>query len=111
MTTGAEQPKKWSPPAMRSAEDTGLNMGILTDLAIKTIYFAGYINGQDIANRMKLPFGGVVDQIIEFMKREKWVEVKGSGGIGEASFQYMISQKGTEKAQEVLSRGLYAGPY
>ncbi|MBZ0308088.1 MAG: ATP-binding protein, partial [Anaerolineae bacterium] len=101
--------KKWVPPAMRSAEDTGLNMGILTDLAIKTIYYAGYINAQEVANRMKLPFTGVVDRVLEILKREKWIEVRGQSGISEASFEYMISEKGSSKAREVLERSLYAG--
>lgn len=102
--------KKWAPPAMRNIEDTGLNVGILTDLAIKTIYYAGYINAQEVANRMKLPYTGVVDKLLDMMKREKWIEVRGQGGISEASFEYMISEKGAAKAREVLERSLYAGP-
>lgn len=95
---------------MRNIEDTGLNVGILTDLAIKTIYYAGYINAQEVANRMKLPYTGVVDKLLDMMKREKWIEVRGQGGISEASFEYMISEKGAAKAREVLERSLYAGP-
>ncbi|NJL92264.1 MAG: ATP-binding protein [Anaerolineae bacterium] len=95
---------------MRAPEDTGLNLGLLSDLGIKTIYFAGYINGLDIARRMALPFTGVVDRIIDFMKREKWIEVRGQSGVGEAGYEYVISQKGSEKAREVLERGQYAGP-
>src|SRR5262245_34401996 len=105
-----QQEKKWSPPSMRNPDDTGLNLGLLTDLAIKTIYFAGYIGGQEIANRMRLPFTGVVDQVIEFMKREKWIEVRGQSGIGEAAYQYIISEKGSDKAREVLERSMYVGP-
>lgn len=101
--------KQWSPPAMRSIEDTGLNMGLLTDLAIKTIYFAGYLSGQKLAEKMALPYTGVVDRIIDFMKREKWIEVRGSGGISEAAYEYIISQKGSTKAQEALERSMYAG--
>jgi hypothetical protein len=105
-----QQEKRWVPPSMRSPEDTGLNMGLLTDLAIKTIYFAGYISAQEIANRMKLPFVGVTDRIIDFMKREKWIETRGQSGIGEASFEYIISDKGSDKAREVLERSMYVGP-
>ncbi len=102
--------KEWTPPAMRSVEDTGLNMGLLTDLAIKTIYFAGYLSGQQLADRMKLPYTGVVERIIEFMKREQWIEVRGSGGISEAAYEYLISEKGSGKAQEAIGRSMYAGP-
>ena len=34
----------------------------------------------------------------------------GAGGLGEASFQYLISSKGAEKAREALDRSQYAGP-
>ncbi len=111
MTGNPSAPRKpWAPPAMRSMEDTGLNMGLLTDLAIKTIYFAGYLSGHEMANRMHLPYTGIVDRIIEFMKREKWIEVRGSGGLNEAAYEYLISNKGSEKAREAIERNMYAGP-
>jgi predicted ATPase with chaperone activity len=59
---------------------------------------------------MSLPYTGVVDRIIEYMKREKWIEVRGSGGISEAAYEYIISQKGSIKAQEATNRSMYAGP-
>jgi len=110
MTSAPQQEqKRWAPPPMRSIEDTGLNIGLLTDLAIKTIYFAGYISATEVANRMRLPFTGVVDKVLEFMKREKWIEVRGQTGIGEAAYEYLISEKGSSKAQEVIGRSSYAG--
>ncbi|MFP4323640.1 MAG: ATP-binding protein [Anaerolineales bacterium] len=112
MTAGLQQKevKKWAPPAMREPEDTGLNLGLLTDLAIKTVYYSGYISAAQLAERLRLPFNGVVDKIIEFMKREKWVEVRGQTGIGEATFEYIISDRGSAKAREVQERSRYVGP-
>lgn len=102
--------KQWAPPAMRTVEDTGLNFGILSDLAIKTIYFAGVINGAKLAEAMCLPYTGIVNKVLEFMKKEKWIEVRGSSTISEAAYEYVISSKGSAKAQEVLQRSMYAGP-
>jgi predicted ATPase with chaperone activity len=60
---------------------------------------------------MCLPYTGVVDKIIEFMKREKWIEARsGSGAINEAAYEYMISNKGSDKAREAMDRNMYAGP-
>ena len=59
----------YEPPAPRSIEDTGLNMGFLTDLALKIMYYEGNLTGINIADRMKLPFSGVVDQVLEWLKR------------------------------------------
>jgi hypothetical protein len=95
---------------MRSLEDTGLNMGLLTDLAVKTVYYAGVINGSDIAARMNLPYTGVVDKILAFMRKEKWIETRGSTALNEAAYEYLISTKGAEKAREALNRNMYVGP-
>jgi hypothetical protein len=95
---------------IESVEDTGLNFGFITDLIIKVMYFTGYITGFEVADRVKLPFPGVVDRALEFLKREKMCEVRGTGGIGEGSYQYAITSMGTAKAQEVLERSTYAGP-
>ncbi|MBI5565585.1 MAG: ATP-binding protein, partial [Chloroflexi bacterium] len=35
----------YEPPAPRSIEDTGLNMGFLTDLALKIMYYEGNLTG------------------------------------------------------------------
>src|SRR5258707_8270593 len=100
----------WAPPPMRSIEDTGLNLITIADLALKVMYFGGIMTGSRVGEIIKLPYTGVVDQVMEFLKREKFVEVKGQGGLGEAAFQFIISAKGVEKAKEILDRSQYAGP-
>jgi predicted ATPase with chaperone activity len=47
---------------------------------------------------------------MEFLKREQLCEVKGTGGFGEAAYQYSITAKGSAKAREVLDRSQYVGP-
>jgi len=99
----------WSPPPLNSLADTGLNLLSVADLVLKVLYFGGYMAGHQVAEIVKLPFTGVIDQVMDFLKREKYVEVRGSGGLGEAGYQYLISQKGSEKAREALERSQYAG--
>jgi predicted ATPase with chaperone activity len=93
----------------RSLEDSGLNMGFLSELILKVMYFEGYLSGTQISERVRLPFTGVADQVLEFLKREQLAEVKGQGGFGEQSYQYAITAKGREKAREALDRSNYAG--
>jgi predicted ATPase with chaperone activity len=100
----------WSPPPMTSLDDTGLNLLAVADLVLKVLYFGGYMAGHQIGEIVRLPFVGVLDSVFDFLKREKFVEVRGSGGFGEASFQYLISEKGAEKAREAMERSQYAGP-
>ncbi|NDJ62555.1 MAG: ATP-binding protein [Chloroflexi bacterium] len=100
----------WNPPPLAKLEDTGLNLLSVADLVLKVLYFGGYMAGHTISDIVKLPYTGVLDTVMEFLKREKFIEVRGSGGLGEAGYQYMISGKGAEKAREAMERSQYAGP-
>jgi predicted ATPase with chaperone activity len=93
-----------------SMEETGLGLGFLSDLALKLLYFQGYVTGADIAESLCLPFAGVVEPVLEFLKREMLVEVKGAKGLGQSSYRYTITGKGIERAREILERGQYVGP-
>jgi predicted ATPase with chaperone activity len=106
----SQRREAWFPRPVRSVYDTGLNIGILSDLAIKTMYFAGQLTGSRVADLMHLPFTSVVQEIMEGLKREKFVEVRGGGGLGAGAFEYVITMKGIEKAHEALARTQYAGP-
>jgi predicted ATPase with chaperone activity len=109
-TTTAPAASSFVPPMPTSIKDTGLGLGFLTDLALKIMYFEGNLTGYELAERMKLPYPGVVDQALDFLKREKLVEVKGAGGFAEAAYQYAISLKGRAMGREALDRSQYAGP-
>jgi predicted ATPase with chaperone activity len=98
------------PAVPTTIEETGLSLGFLSDLALKLLYFRGYITGAEIAEQMHLPFTGVVDGILAFLKRELLCEVKGAGGIHQSAYEYTITAKGIARAREVLDRGQYVGP-
>ena len=98
------------PEEPRSVEETGISFGFLTDLALKTIYFSGELQGQALAQSLKLPFSGVVDTILDFLKRNELASVSGSKGLGERGFRYVLTEKGMERVHEALERDLYVGP-
>lgn len=99
------------PPQVTSVEDTGLNPLWLQDLALKVLYFRGYLSGFKIAEEITLPFAGVTDQILVALKTEKLIEVKSSGGgLGEGAYTYGITGAGVQRAREALDRSQYAGP-
>ncbi len=102
--------ENWQPPPIKSIEDTGLNIYYLSELVLKVLYFSGFKSGYGVAESIKLPFTGIVDHVMEFLKRERLVEVRGSGGFGEGAYQYVITGSGIEKAREALDRSQYAGP-
>lgn len=99
----------WTPPPLRTIEDTGLSKLAIADLVLKTLYFRGDMVGHDIAEEIKLPFNGIVNQIVEFLKREQLIEIIGAGGLGESSFRYELTSKGVERSVDAIERTQYAG--
>jgi predicted ATPase with chaperone activity len=73
------------------------------------MYIRGQVTGAQIAEDMKIPFATVLSSILDFLKRERMCEVTGSGGLGAAAYQYVITSKGTERAREQLERNSYIG--
>lgn len=97
-------------PEPKSIEDTQLSMGFLADLALKLIYYKTDMSSMQISEALALPFQGVMERIMEFLKREELVEVTGSAGFGERGYQWAISGKGVGRAREALDRDQYIGP-
>jgi predicted ATPase with chaperone activity len=98
-------------PIVRSVEETGLSTSFLADLVLKMLYYQGQdTTGFEISERVRLPFSGVLEPVMDFLKSEQFCEVTGSGGFGESSYKYSISGKGTAKARELLERNMYVGP-
>lgn len=105
------QSKPFVPEPITSIEDTGLSLLWLQDLALKIFYYQGYLSGFKVAEEMTLPFLGIVDQILDSMKKDKLVEVRTSQmGLGEGAYVYAITGLGIERAREALERSQYAGP-
>lgn len=103
--------KSFVPPPISNLEQTGLSPLWLQDLALKIFYYQGYMSGFKLAEEMALSFTGIVDQILEILKREKLVEVRTSQmGLGEGSYTYAITGAGIHRAREALDRSQYAGP-
>ncbi|MDW8183815.1 MAG: AAA family ATPase [Anaerolineae bacterium] len=98
------------PPMPRTLEETGLTPALLADLALKILYNAGYLTGGQLAERLRLPYTGVTEAILDFLKREQLVEVQGARGVGEQAYQYALTARGRDRAREALDRSQYAGP-
>jgi predicted ATPase with chaperone activity len=96
-------------PEPKSIEDTDLSMRFLSDLTLKLVYFKSDMSAVEIADTLALPFFGVMERILEFLKREELLEVSGSKGFGERGYQYVISGKGADRAAQALERDTYVG--
>lgn len=104
-----EIPRIPLPPEPASIEATGLHVTFLTDLALKTLYLRGQMTLGEIATAMGLPITNVVEKVMDFLKNERLVEIRGGASISAATYQFVIVDKGAEKAQEALARSQYVG--
>src|SRR2546427_5913545 len=97
------------PAEPQSIEQTGLTLGFIADLALKTLYLRGQMTMAEISSALGLPIGGVTDKAMEFLKNERLVEIRGGTGLSAASYQFVIIDRGSEKAQEAPARTPYVG--
>lgn len=93
-----------------SVEQTGLDLALIADLALKLIYYNNQITAQAISDELCLPFYNIVDKALMMLKKEELIEVAGSNGFGELAYQYTITPKGQIRVHSLLERTTYVGP-
>jgi predicted ATPase with chaperone activity len=97
------------PPVPDSIEDTGIPPTIIEHLILKYLYFRGELVGRDIASLLGFPFS-LIDETLETFKRQHYVGVKKSLGMGNMSGIFMLTDAGRNLAREFLENNQYAGP-
>src|SRR2546428_3862453 len=105
-TSSAEAPAPIAPVAI---EETGLTQQFIADLVLKILYQKGQATAADLADVICLPLAKILLAILEFLKAEHLVEVKGSSGTAAATYIYVISAKGQERAREAFAKNGYVG--
>jgi hypothetical protein len=95
------------PPVPRTIEDTGVAVDRIEQLLIKTL-FNGEASGHLVADRMRLPYS-ILEPLIERVRAERLVEVRGASGSGTAAFRYALTDLGRSRARQYLDISEYAG--
>jgi len=95
-----------SPP--KTFEEIGLSEDFLADLIVKTLLQRGSLRGHEIARVLGLSYL-VIEETIEYLRREQNVEVRGSEGGGAPGYLLGLSQRGRDRAREALLRCSYVG--
>ncbi len=99
-----------APAQPRSIEDTGLKIGLLSDLVLKFLYYAGTGTGAEVAEQLKLPWPDVMEHVVDFVATQKLVDLSGGKGFGRVSVDFQLTEKGREYARDALLRTTYVGP-
>jgi len=97
------------PTAPKNLVDAGLNMSIVADLILKSLYLNGSLTGFGIAQQLRLPFS-VTDEVLEFLTQERCVEVRAGEIVGRISYQFLLTDQGRERARLAFEECRYVGP-
>jgi hypothetical protein len=96
------------PPAPVSPADTGLSFEQLKQLVVKAL-FAGEATGTTLGDRLRLPYG-LFEHLVEHLRGEKLIEVRGATGTGTAGYRYGLTDLGRDRAAAYLDANQYIGP-
>ncbi len=96
-------------PQPASIEEARVEASLLADLTLKIVHFSGRPSGRQVAEQLALPYA-ITEELIAFLRQEQAVEIVGSAGVGEQSYQYALTDRGRTKAEEALARSQYVGP-
>jgi hypothetical protein len=95
------------PPQAFSVENTGLDFGFLTDLAMKIVYSDANCTTERAAQKLKLSMS-VTEGLLQHLYREKFVEIRGLASFG--NNRYGMLDRGWQRAQQLLGLNGYIGP-
>jgi len=99
--------KSPAPPMPTSLADTGLSVGQVEQLLVKILH-DGELTGLAVADRMRLPYS-ILEPLIERLRAERLIEVRGGGGSGSSSYRYALTDLGRDRAHQYFENSLYAG--
>ena len=97
-----------APPVPATLEKTGLSADLVEQLLVKTLY-TGEATGLAVAERMRLPFG-LLEPLVEHVRAERLVEVRGATGSGAAGYRYTLTDAGRDRARQYFDANQYVGP-
>lgn len=99
-------------PAPRSPAtlaESGLSMGQLCDLLLKTLYIHGIVQGGDLARMTRLPFN-IIDESLRVLREQKLVEVASGDLVGRISYRFTLTDVGRTRARDSFENCRYVGP-
>ena len=96
-----------APPLPRTLDESGLPADLVEQLLVKTLY-GGEATGHIVAERTRLPFV-ILESLIERIRAERLVEVRGATGSGSAAYRYALTDLGRDRARQYLDANQYVG--
>ncbi|MBW2519663.1 MAG: ATPase, partial [Deltaproteobacteria bacterium] len=97
------------PPAPETIEETGLNLHFIADLALKHIVSMGQFRIGDLAQKIGLSTA-ILDEAVELLRHEKLLEVRSATQFVKSTFNFVVTETGKRRANELMEICRYTGP-
>lgn len=97
------------PQAPTRLAEVGIELGLLQNLALKTLYYEGSITADVIAERMTLPLAPTVE-VLDSIRKERLCEILGSDSQSAGGYRYALTDSGLNRVLSALEQSGYAGP-
>lgn len=99
-------PDPFLPTPLSSVEESGLDFGFLTDLALKTVYADTSCTTPRAAERLALPVP-ITDTLLQHLYRERLIEIRET--IAPQNRRYAMLDRGWERVRRLLDLNAYIG--
>lgn len=104
-----QRPAPFVPVAPSTLEESGLSVGLISDLILKLVYLQGTLTGSEISRQIKLPFGVILEPL-RFLRNERCLEVSSGELVGPVSHRFVLTDRGRQRAREAFADCRYVGP-
>jgi len=97
------------PEVPENLEQLGIQPSLVERLILKFLYFRGELLGRELGALLGLQFS-LIDELLETQKRQHFIGVKKSLGMGNMSAIFFLTESGRNIAREFLENNHYVGP-
>src|ERR1041385_1136208 len=98
------------PRAPESLAAAGLTPAFVEDHVLRCLYARPQSSGAQVAAACGLAFHSGISAVLDSLRQEHLVEIRGQRGIGDAGYAYVLTTKGAARAAEAMERTQYVGP-
>lgn len=97
------------PKMPTTIEQTGLNRTFLTEQFLRVLYNTGRATGAEMAEKLNL-FYSIVEPLIFDLRNLEHIDIVGQRGYGDINFEYVLTPRGAQAANDALLKTQYSGP-
>jgi predicted ATPase with chaperone activity len=92
-----------------SVDELGIPLNIVHDLMFRLLFSEGEVSLGRFSEVLGI-HNRVLDEQLQRMKLEHFVEISKAGQIGSLTYSYKLTEAGTGRARDALERSQYIGP-